>query len=155
MPSIESGNQEVPLENEGPVSFPTLAEVAAAIDEAAVEDPTQRTPSPVDEPNTSLTPAREHRRGRRSTSRQPGPPHHVEDEEPPEDLFNSRSFQAAFQEAKGAMKNLANVLGSSSQQEDTGATILELKLNAVRLAEFQHPATRTVGFVGASGSGKT
>ncbi|KAI7770499.1 hypothetical protein LZL87_002870 [Fusarium oxysporum] len=81
--------------------------------------------------------------------------HDVADEELPDDAFHSPEFQGAFRDAKQLMSNIQSVLGSSIVHEGSGSTMRKLHEEAVNLAAFEYPATRTVGFVGDSGVGKS
>ncbi|EXK95623.1 hypothetical protein FOQG_04173 [Fusarium oxysporum f. sp. raphani 54005] len=81
--------------------------------------------------------------------------HEVADEELPDDAFHSPEFQGAFRDAKQLMSNIQSVLGSSNIHEAHESTMRKLHEDAGRLAAFEYPATRTVGFVGDSGVGKS
>ncbi|PCD30492.1 hypothetical protein AU210_010173 [Fusarium oxysporum f. sp. radicis-cucumerinum] len=81
--------------------------------------------------------------------------HDVADEELPDDAFHSPEFQGAFRNAKQLMSNIQSVLGSSNIHEAHESTMGKLHEDAGRLAAFEYPATRTVGFVGDSGVGKS
>ncbi|KAK6227425.1 hypothetical protein QIS74_00980 [Colletotrichum tabaci] len=102
--------------------------------------------------------------GRPSPSPSPSPrprlkakrlPHNVKDEEPPSNRFHDPTVQQAFGEAKTLMRSLANALGSSSLHVNPDSTIQRLHRQAQDLSRFQCPSTRTVGFVGDSGVGKS
>ncbi|KAK3381146.1 hypothetical protein B0H63DRAFT_474992 [Podospora didyma] len=92
---------------------------------------------------------------RLSSSRQREPPHDVHDEQPEEDQFHDPRFQSAFADATILMANLTDVLGGSTFHLDPDSTVRSLHQRASDLARFQCPPTRTVGFVGASGVGKS
>ncbi|KAI1326118.1 hypothetical protein F5Y16DRAFT_375824 [Xylariaceae sp. FL0255] len=92
---------------------------------------------------------------RRASSRLKREPHNVEDEAPPNDLFNSPVFQKAFSEARTSMRTLANVLSSSKLHGEPDSIMHRLHNEAESLAKFQCPSTRIVGFVGDSGVGKS
>ncbi|KLO81585.1 Uncharacterized protein Y057_7563 [Fusarium fujikuroi] len=77
--------------------------------------------------------------------------HDVADEELPDDAFHSPEFQGAFRDAKQLMSNIQSVLGSSNVHEGSESTMRKLHEDAGKLAAFEYPATRTVGFVGDSG----
>ncbi|KAF3809574.1 hypothetical protein GCG54_00012860 [Colletotrichum gloeosporioides] len=102
---------------------------------------------------TSLSP-RPPRRSRR-VSRTNQAPHDVKDEELPHDRFHHPDVQNAFLEAKTLMSRLARVLGSSPLHVDPDSAIKRLHKRAKDLSRFQCPPTRTVGFVGDSGVGKS
>ncbi|KAL3290649.1 tat pathway signal sequence [Colletotrichum asianum] len=102
---------------------------------------------------TSLSP-RPPRRSRR-VSRTNQAPHDVKDEELPHDRFHHPDVQSAFLEAKTLMSRLARVLGSSPLHVDPDSAIKRLHKRAKDLSRFQCPPTRTVGFVGDSGVGKS
>jgi putative ribosome biogenesis GTPase RsgA len=53
------------------------------------------------------------------------------------------------------MSNIQGVLGSSNIHEGSESTMRKLHEEAEKLAAFEYPATRTVGFVGDSGVGKS
>lgn len=53
------------------------------------------------------------------------------------------------------MSNIQSVLGSSNVHEGSESTMRKLHEEAGKLAAFEYPATRTVGFVGDSGVGKS
>ncbi|KAM5378181.1 hypothetical protein ACJA88_005915 [Fusarium oxysporum] len=72
--------------------------------------------------------------------------HDVADEELPDDAFHSPEFQGAFRDAKQLMSNIQSVLGSSNIHEAHESTMGKLHEDAGRLAAFEYPATRTVGF---------
>jgi hypothetical protein len=91
---------------------------------------------------------------RRSSSRTNASPHNVMDEEPPNDRFHEPTFQQAFFDAKRFMSELTDVLSSSSIHNEPDSTMRQLHEEAQKLARFQCPSTRTVGFVGDSGVGK-
>ncbi|TID05081.1 Nuclear GTPase SLIP-GC [Colletotrichum higginsianum] len=102
--------------------------------------------------------------GRPSPSPSPSPhprlkakklPHNVKDEKPPSNRFHDPTVQQAFGEAKTLMSSLANALGSSSLHVNPDSTIQRLHRQAQDLSRFQCPSTRTVGFVGDSGVGKS
>ncbi|KAM0187534.1 hypothetical protein ACHAPI_011071 [Fusarium lateritium] len=81
--------------------------------------------------------------------------HNVADEKLPQDAFHSPEFQQAFQDAKQLMSNIEAALGSSDIHNEPESAMRKLHQEASRLADFQYPATRTVGFVGDSGVGKS
>jgi ATPase subunit of ABC transporter with duplicated ATPase domains len=94
-------------------------------------------------------------RRRRSSSRIACIPHDVSTEQPPEDLFNQPHFQRGFAQAKQAVGKLAEVLGSGSLHNEPDSTMRRLRDKALELSTFQCPSTRTIGFVGDSGVGKS
>jgi hypothetical protein len=53
------------------------------------------------------------------------------------------------------MFELVDVLGSSAVHHEPDSVMQRLHGQAQGLAQFQCPSTRTVGFVGDSGAGKT
>ncbi|KAM0339302.1 hypothetical protein ACHAPU_010981 [Fusarium lateritium] len=105
------------------------------------------------ESNASLSPEPRSRTGTPRARRRSGGAerHNVADEELPEDAFHSPEFQQAFRNAKQLMSNVETVLGSSNVHNESESTMRKLHQEAGRLATFQYPATRTVGFVGDSG----
>ncbi|KAF5543358.1 hypothetical protein FNAPI_9680 [Fusarium napiforme] len=88
---------------------------------------------------------------RRRSSTGAVPQHDVADEELPDDAFHFPEFQGAFRDAKQLMSNIQSVLGSSNIHEGSESTMRRLHEEAGKLAAFEYPATRTVGFVGDSG----
>ncbi|KAF5678788.1 hypothetical protein FCIRC_6403 [Fusarium circinatum] len=92
---------------------------------------------------------------RRRSSTGAAQQHDVADEELPDDAFHSPEFQGAFRDAKQLMSNIQSVLGSSNVHEGSESTMRKLHEEAGKLAAFEYPATRTVGFVGDSGVGKS
>ncbi|KAF4626102.1 hypothetical protein G7Y89_g12058 [Cudoniella acicularis] len=132
-----------------------MSEVATAIERIAIGS---------DNPGVSLRPESpaasndsSHRRAsrRRSSSRINMPPHDVVDEELPHDRFHEPTFQQAFLDAKRSVSKLTDVLSSSSIHNEPDSTMRRLHEEADKLAGFQCPSTRTVGFVGDSGVGKS
>ncbi|KAF4448281.1 hypothetical protein F53441_8315 [Fusarium austroafricanum] len=103
------------------------------------------------EPNRSRTGTPRRRRSSSGVVQQ----HNVEDEELPQDAFHSPEFQRAFRNSKQLMSNIETVLGSSNIHNEPESTMRKLHQEAARLAAFEYPATRTVGFVGDSGVGKS
>ncbi|KAG4283163.1 hypothetical protein FPRO06_09836 [Fusarium proliferatum] len=103
---------------------------------------------------SSLSPEPRRRNGtprRRRSSTGAVQQHDVADEELPDDAFHSPEFQGAFRDAKQLMSNIQSVLGSSNVHEGSESTMRKLHEEAGKLAAFEYPATRTVGFVGDSG----
>ncbi|KAG5797244.1 hypothetical protein H9Q69_003713 [Fusarium xylarioides] len=92
---------------------------------------------------------------RRRSSTGAAQQHDVADEELPDDAFHSTEFQGAFRDAKQLMSSIQSVLGSSNIHEGSESTMRKLHEEAGELAAFEYPATRTVGFVGDSGVGKS
>ncbi|KAH0425848.1 hypothetical protein CcaCcLH18_10717 [Colletotrichum camelliae] len=88
-------------------------------------------------------------------NQEPEAPHDVKDEDLPDDRFHHPDVQNAFVEAKALMSRLARVLGSSPLHIDPDSAIKRLHKRAKDLSRFQCPSTRTVGFVGDSGVGKS
>ncbi|KAM7213793.1 nuclear GTPase SLIP-GC 3, partial [Rhypophila decipiens] len=104
----------------------------------------------------SPSPSRPSSEGRRRSSSQLNqPPHNVGDEEPPEDDFNSPAFQRSFMNTRDLMAKLETTLGSGNLHLESDSTIRRLREKAGELARFHCPPTRTVGFVGDSGVGKS
>ncbi|KAM7189178.1 hypothetical protein V8F33_010180 [Rhypophila sp. PSN 637] len=104
----------------------------------------------------SLSPSRPSSEGRRRSSSQLNQPtHNVGDEEPPEDDFNSPAVQRSFMNTRELMAKLETTLGSGNLHLESDSTIRRLREKARELARFQCPPTRTVGFVGDSGVGKS
>lgn len=91
---------------------------------------------------------------RRSGSRKNLEKHDVRDEAPPNDRFNLPTVQTALRDTKGLMYKLADVLRSSAVHNEPNSVMERLRRQAEGLAEFKCSSTRTVGFVGDSGTGK-
>ncbi|KAM0277239.1 hypothetical protein ACHAQH_005960 [Verticillium albo-atrum] len=128
-----------------------MSHMAAALIEAA-STPGQRT---ANLPPLPLTPTPRSRH-RRSSSRVNHIPYIVEDEEPPTDeRFYDKSFQESFKQAKKLMVDIRDVLGTSTLHEEPDSNVQALHAKASQLAKFRCPSTRTVGFVGDSGVGKS
>ncbi|KAH7243016.1 hypothetical protein B0J15DRAFT_92977 [Fusarium solani] len=138
-----------------PNGVDNLSEVAEAVDRVA-RGSDSRAASLTPEPTSSRagTP-RQRRRSQRSSSGIDRLPHNVLDEELPHDAFHSPEFQQAFRDAKQLMSTVEGVLGSSSLHNSPESTIKRLHDEAGELARFEYPSTRTVGFVGDSGVGKS
>ncbi|RMJ15686.1 hypothetical protein CDV36_004625 [Fusarium kuroshium] len=138
-----------------PNGVDNLSDVAEAVDRVA-RGSDSRAASLTPEPTSSRagTP-RQRRRSRRSSSGADRLPHNVLDEELPQDAFHSPEFQQAFRDAKQLMSTVEGVLGSSSLHNSPESTIHRLHDEAGELARFEYPSTRTVGFVGDSGVGKS
>ncbi|CAM1503171.1 Fc.00g079470.m01.CDS01 [Cosmosporella sp. VM-42] len=152
---ITSGLQNIRLSSPNGVS--NLSDLAEAVDNVArgsdsrsvsLEPGEQRDSPGFDTP-------RQRRRSRRSSSRLDRSPHDVSTEVLPEDAFHSSAFQQALRDAKQLMSDMESVLGSSALHNNPGSTIRRLLNEAGELAGFQLPSTRTVGFVGDSGVGKS
>ncbi|KAJ3532728.1 hypothetical protein NM208_g8311 [Fusarium decemcellulare] len=94
-------------------------------------------------------------RGPRRSSGVDSLPHDVLEEELPQDAFHAPEFQQAFRDAKQLMSTVEGVLGSSRLHNDPDSTMSRLFQEARRLSQFEYPSTRTVGFVGDSGVGKS
>ena len=136
-----------------PDSILGMHDVAAALDGVASGSGTKAVLLEPTYPSKEGSPSNGRAARRRSSSRTNIIPHDVRDEEPPQDRFHEPAFQQAFGDAKILMSELANVLGSSSLHIDPDSTMQRLHREAVKLANFQCPSSRTVGFVGDSGVG--
>lgn len=88
-------------------------------------------------------------------SKPPDAPHDVADEDPPDGLVHSHEFQRALTRAQMAMGNIERALSGSELDGDSQSTVYQLRSQASNLSRFQYPASRTVGFVGDSGVGKS
>lgn len=78
----------------------------------------------------------------------------VSEEQIREDKFNDPSFQAALRAAADVPKSLVAAMRTNPIHAEADTAIRDLYQSALRLQEFQHHETRTVGFVGDSGAGK-
>ncbi|KAI9172534.1 Nuclear GTPase SLIP-GC [Paramyrothecium foliicola] len=131
-----------------------MTDVAEAL-EKSVEDVGGRersllSPEPSQASSTAPSPGR-----RRSSSRVKESMHDVNDEQPPNDRFHEPIFQANFRDAKTLMMNLSSTLGSNAMRNEPDSIMQHLYTRATDLGNFQCPSTRTVGFVGDSGVGKS
>ncbi|KXH31905.1 hypothetical protein CSIM01_02457 [Colletotrichum simmondsii] len=133
-----------------------LSDIRAALSNL-FDDVGRRTPQP-----SNPTPAF------RQTSLSPRPPrrsrgrsevalvyHEVKDEELPESRFYDPAVQSAIKDAKALMTQLAGVLEENPLHTNPDSTIRRLYGQALDLSQFEGPSTRTVGFVGDSGVGKS
>ncbi|KAI3320818.1 hypothetical protein HD806DRAFT_505075 [Xylariaceae sp. AK1471] len=115
--------------------------------------------SPLLEPVTSRSlspsPRRLSAHRRRSSSQNNLEVHDVRNEAPPNDRFNIPAVQIALRDTKRMMSELVDVLGSSAVHNESDSVMQRLHRQAGELAGFQCPSTRTVGFVGDSGAGKS
>lgn len=109
-----------------------------------------RSPSPI-----TLSPGRRSLHARRSGSQTNLAKHNVRDETPAKDRFNIPAVQKALRNTKSLMSEMVNVLSSSTVHNEPGSVMARLRRQAEDLAQFECPPTRTVGFVGDSGAGKT
>jgi hypothetical protein len=132
-----------------------LSAMQAAISNAAIQTPGIPDASP-ERVHLSPTPtpvSGDRRRRSSSTVRQLL--HVVADEEPPANRFDQPVFQQALHDAKNLMTDLSNVLASSRLHREPDSKMKKLYEEALELSTFQCPSTRTVGFVGDSGAGKS
>ncbi|KAH8648902.1 hypothetical protein BGZ60DRAFT_422535 [Tricladium varicosporioides] len=106
-------------------------------------------------PSMGDSPSQSRASRRRSSSRINKPPHNVADEELPKERFHDSAFQQAFLHAKQVMLEFTNVLSNGSMLNDPDSTMKRLHEEARNLARFHCPSTRTIGFVGDSGVGKS
>lgn len=128
-----------------------MSDVAAALDAVAGTSGAARdalSPSP---PPGALRPGSR----RRSSSRVKNVvPHDIHDEKPPLDRFHEPGFRQAFANAKRAMADLRDALGSGTLHTEPDSTMQQLHVRAGELSRFQCPSARIVGFVGDSGVGR-
>jgi ABC-type multidrug transport system fused ATPase/permease subunit len=131
-----------------------MQKVASAIENVAesIEDPEDAHSST--ESRAALHVSRGSHR-RRSSSRLNDPIHDIKDENPPNDRFHNSTFQDALREAKALMAGFRDTLGSNSLHYEPDSVMQRLHQQAAKLAHFECPSTRTVGFVGDSGVGKS
>ncbi|KAK1447563.1 hypothetical protein CMEL01_09402 [Colletotrichum melonis] len=133
-----------------------LSDIRAALsnlfDDAGRRTPQPSNPTPAFRQN-SLSP----RPPRRSRGRSEAALvyHDVKDEELPESRFYDPAVQNAIKDAKALMTQLAGVLEDSPLHINPDSTIRRLYGQALDLSQFEGPSTRTVGFVGDSGVGKS
>jgi hypothetical protein len=108
------------------------------------------------EPEDALGSSRhQSERRRRSSSRLSRPRHDVRDEERPNSAFHDSDFQLALRNAKTLVSRIEESLASSDVHLDRDSTMHRLHEEAVKLAAFQWPSARRIGFVGDSGVGKS
>lgn len=105
------------------------------------------------ENEATLLPERASRRSRRSSSIRP--PHVVENEVPTSDVFNQVPIQRALEDARTLAATLATALSSGTIHTDANSYLHRLHTEALECADFRNPSTRTIGFVGESGAGKS
>ena len=142
-PSGESmANQMRNLRLSSPRSSAGVAQLGAALNQVVLSEP-QRPES-----------RSRRRRSRSATVNGDEPRHQVRDEEMPPDRFHEPAFQRGFADARSLVGQLATVLSQSSSHRDPGSTAKKLYDAATKLAAFEPPSTRTIGFVGDSGVGK-
>jgi hypothetical protein len=130
-----------------------MSEIAAALEDVRNSDSSGAFLRPQN-PAGGDSPSRRRVSRRRSSSHTNQPPHNVADEELPKERFHDSAFQQAFLRAKQVMSEFTNVLSSGSTHMDPDSTVKRLHEEARNLARFYCPLTRTVGFVGDSGTGK-
>jgi len=149
---LSRGIQQVQVSSPDQMGMNTIA---AAIDNIAA-DSSARPALPVDGSTIRRgeSTSRRSSHARRSSSRSVLVRHELATEEPPQDVFNETSFQDAFHNTKRLMADVATELGSSSLHRNPDSVMHRLRNEARDLAEFQCPTTRTVAFVGDSGTGK-
>ncbi|KAK8030148.1 hypothetical protein PG993_011439 [Apiospora rasikravindrae] len=111
--------------------------------------------TPEAQQSTPVTPLRRSGRRRRSSSKISVEIYDVRDEKAPNDRFNDPTFQSAFRDARKLMSDLEVTLASSSLHVDPDSTMKRLHQEAKTLSNFYCPPSRTVGFVGDSGVGKS
>lgn len=109
-----------------------------------------RTESPA--AGSTYSPRRDSRR--RSSSHNSISCHNVTDEELPNDLFHTATFQQALSDAKRLMVEMTEVLSSSNVHQEPDSSMKPLHERASKLSRFHCPSTRKVGFVGDSGAGR-
>ncbi|KAI3399760.1 hypothetical protein diail_5828 [Diaporthe ilicicola] len=121
------------------------------LDEAANTSNSNRAPQPsASLPVTPWGPSR-----RRSSPRPEPVRHQVEDEVPPSDAFHEPAFQRRLEDTKTVLGGLERVLCSGSIHLEPDSTMKSLHERVQQLSRFQPLSTRTVGFVGDSGVGKS
>ncbi|KAH8883504.1 hypothetical protein GQ53DRAFT_699385 [Thozetella sp. PMI_491] len=106
-------------------------------------------------PEASGSSASRQRRRSRSSSTALQQRHEVRDEMAPKQRFHEQSFQDKLRDSKEGVSQLVELLSSSSLHNDPDTMMKRLFKQAEDLSSFQSPATRTVGFVGDSGVGKS
>lgn len=131
-----------------------MSEVAAALEGVVRGSDNQDVLLLPERPAASSTSSSRRASGRRSSLRTDMTTHDVANEELPNDSFHEPVFQQAFTDARRFMSRLTEVLASNSLHNEPDSTMSRLHKKAVKLAGFQCPSTRTVGFVGDSGVGK-
>lgn len=135
-----------------------MAAISAALSDVASGQSRASTPQLITTLQCSDSPG-PGRRARRSllrsqNSRNTPKKYVVEDEAPFDDKFNCPAVQNSLRDTKKLMTELADVLGSSAVHEEPDSVMQRLHRQAQDLVNFERPSTRTVGFVGDSGTGK-
>ncbi|KAH6887646.1 hypothetical protein B0T10DRAFT_490140 [Thelonectria olida] len=152
--SMERNMQRMQLSPRGGIE--NLSDIADAVEGVARgSDSRSVSLAPDDAAGSRQGTPRRNARSRRSGSRTSFTRHDVRDEELPRDAFHDPSFQRALRDAKALMSTTHEVLGSASLHHDPDSTMQRLHKEAGELAAFTYPSTRTVGFVGDSGVGKS
>ncbi|KAK8096503.1 hypothetical protein PG999_012447 [Apiospora kogelbergensis] len=154
--SIDARLQGLRIDN--PTAKPMgMSELAKALNSLSSEAnrQTPRLLTPQDQRSTDGTPLPRSARRRRSSSKVHAEVYNARDEKAPNDRFNEPNFQSAFRDARKLMSELQNTLASSSLHTDPDSTMKGLHLEAEKLSNFHCPPSRTVGFVGDSGVGKS
>ncbi|KAG6364212.1 hypothetical protein INS49_005810 [Diaporthe citri] len=153
--SLTRGLQDLELSSRQSSGEPRVAldlrEIGAAID--ALTTDTNSNNAPLN--NGALISSPRGPSRRRSTPRQGPVTHKVEDEEPPSDEFHRPAFQRRLNDTRKLLGDLTDVLSSSSVHLEPDSTMKTLHERATKLSCFQPLSTRTVGFVGDSGVGKS
>ncbi|KAK7964343.1 hypothetical protein PG988_011317 [Apiospora saccharicola] len=156
--SIDGRLQDLSISRPGAKSMgmSELADALNGISNDASGSRPARLLTPDDQQSTPGTPLpRRNGRGRRSSSKLNVEIYDVCDEKAPNDRFNEPTFQAAFRDARKVMFDLKDTLESGSLHTDPDSTMKRLHQEAKTLSTFHCPPSRTVGFVGDSGVGKS
>ncbi|KAK6859171.1 hypothetical protein PG995_005024 [Apiospora arundinis] len=137
-----------------PMAMSELVDALNSISSEA-NSQTPRLLTPEAQRSTDGTPLPRRARRRRSSSKVSPEFYDVRDEKAPNDRFNEPTFQSAFRDARTLMSDLRHTLASSSLHIEPDSAMKRLHLEAEELSNFHCPPSRTVGFVGDSGVGKS
>ncbi|KAK7995518.1 hypothetical protein PG990_014291 [Apiospora arundinis] len=154
--SIDARLQDLSIAR--PTSKPMgMSELANALNSISNEagNRTPRLLTPEAQQSTDGIPLPRSARRRRSSSNVSPELYDVRDEKAPNDRFNEPTFQSAFRDARRLMSDLQDTLASSSLHIEPDSAMKRLHHEAQRLSNFHCPPSRTVGFVGDSGVGKS
>ncbi|KAK8079217.1 hypothetical protein PG994_003024 [Apiospora phragmitis] len=155
--SIDARLQHMSISNPTTAKAMGMSELADALNNISAEanNRSARLLTPEAQQSTTATPLPPSGCRRRSSSRINVEVYDVRDEKAPNDRFSEPTFQSAFRDARRVMSDLKDTLESSSLHIDPDSTMKRLHQEAKTLSNFHCPPSRTVGFVGDSGVGKS
>ncbi|KAJ5827497.1 hypothetical protein N7447_004260 [Penicillium robsamsonii] len=82
-------------------------------------------------------------------------PSDIREEPLPTAPVYNRRLQTGLKEVKGELASLADMMGLSELNQDRSTDLHSLFERTKKMSMFQYPETRTVGFIGDSGVGKS